>query len=231
MNQGGKSKPTSQATEFVASEEARSRASRQLLAGLWRSVRRQLPVPKGSGDISLWVCQLSGLGGLRLNGQSIETGQSHIEAEAALRALGPEASPETIRERFAAANALKEGPYYLGMMAAASGEDFAKFDTAFTELAKQAGTLWVPGFEPPFPVSFDAGVQMNRALRVTLVCTVLQRVHPLTLIARALKGDQEAVLDLVKADKLFLQDRCTQKIIRDAGLRNDEQFIRRLASA
>jgi hypothetical protein len=154
-----------------------------------------------------------------------------IEGEAALRTLGPEASPEKIREKFVAANALKLSSYFTGMMAAASGEDFATFDTAFTELAKRAANLWAPDFESPFPVSFGAAVRMNRALRVTLVCTVLQRVHPLTLIARALKGDQEAVLDLVKADKLFLPDRCTQNVIRDAGLRNDQQFIGRLAGA
>jgi hypothetical protein len=231
VDQDRKNKPTKRNSQFVASEEARSRATRQLLAGLWRSVRRQLPVPEGSEGISLWICQLSGLGALHLNGPNIETDESHIEAEAALRALGPEASPEKISEKFAATNALKASPYYQDMMAAASGEDFAKFDTAFTELAKRAGDLWTPGFEPPFPVSFDTGVQINRALRVTVVCTVLQRVHPLTLIAQALKGDQEAVLDLVKADKLFLTDRCTQKVIRDAGLRNDQQFMGRLASA
>jgi hypothetical protein len=231
MNQDGESKPTNRNSQFVASEEARSRAARQLLAGLWRSVRRQLPVPEGTGDISLWVCQLSGLGGVRLNGQNIETNQSYIEAEAALRALGPEASPEKIGEKFAAAHALKTSPCYQDMMAAAGGDDFATFDTAFTELANQAADLWAPGFRPPFPVSFDAAVQMNRAVRVTAVCSVLQRVHPLTLIARALKGDQEAVLDLVKADKLFLADRCTQNVIRDAGLRNDQPFMGRLASA
>jgi hypothetical protein len=80
-------------------------------------------------------------------------------------------------------------------------------------------------------VSLDAAVQMNRAVRATAVCTVLQRVHPLTLIARALRGHREAVLDLVKADKLFLLDRCTQNVIRDAGLRNDKQFMVRLADA
>jgi hypothetical protein len=231
MNQDGKRKPTNRNSQFVASDGARSRAARQLLAGLWRSVRRQLPVPDGTGDISLWVCQLSGLGGVGLNGQSIEADESHIEAEAALRALGPEASPEKISDKFTTANALKVGPYYQDMIAAASGKDFATFDTAFTELAKQVGNLWVPGFRPPFPVSFDAAVQMSRAVRVTSVCTVLQKVHPLTLIARALNGDQEAVVDLVRADKLFLMDRCTQNVIRDAGLRNDQPFMGRLASA
>ncbi len=231
MNQGGKSKPTKRNSEFVASEEARSRAVRQLLAGLWRWVRRHLPVPEGSRDISLWVCQVSGLGALRLNGHNIETDQSHIEAEAVLRALGPEASPAKIRDKLAAADALKVGQHYRSMMAAASGSDFAKFDAAFTEVAKRAANLWTPGFEPPFALSFDAAVQINRALRATLVCAVLQRVHPLTLIARALKGEQEAVLNLVRADKLFLSDRCTQNIIRDAGLHNDQPFLGRLASA
>lgn len=85
---------------------------------------------------------------MRLNGQSIETDQSHIEGEAALRALGPAASPEKIGEKFAAANALKVSPYYQDMMAAASGEAFAAFDTAFTELAQQAGEI---DFIPPSP--------------------------------------------------------------------------------
>jgi hypothetical protein len=162
VKQGGESKPTKRNTEFVASEEARSRAARQLLAGLWRSIRRQLPVPDGSGGISLWVCQVSGLAALRLNGPSIESQQPHIEA--ALQALGPEASPEKISQKFAAANALKASPYYRDMMAAASGENFATFDIAFTEVIplRTAGAAhWRPALVVASHLPFGAGSRLD----------------------------------------------------------------------
>jgi hypothetical protein len=56
-------------------------------------------------------------------------------------------------------------------------------------------------------------------------------MHPLLLIARASKGDRRETLDLVKADKLFLHDRCTEKVIKDAELRNDHSFLQQLARA
>jgi hypothetical protein len=117
------------------------------------------------------------------------------------------------------------------MMAAAKAGDFAAFDATYTEGAKRVAQLWAPDFTPPFPVTFDSAVQVNRAVRATVVCMVLLRVHPWTLIVRALQGEQNAVLNLVRADKLFLQDRCTQNVIRQAGLRNDVQFMARLAGA
>lgn len=39
----------------------------------------------------------------------------------------------------------------------------------------------------------------------------IHEVHPAMLIARASKGDRQATLDLIKVDKLFLHDRCTEK--------------------
>jgi hypothetical protein len=56
-------------------------------------------------------------------------------------------------------------------------------------------------------------------------------MHPLSLIAQAREGDRRAVLDLVKVDKLFLHDRCTARVIRDAELQNDRAFLGQLARA
>jgi hypothetical protein len=59
----------------------------------------------------------------------------------------------------------------------------------------------------------------------------IHEVHPASLIARASKGDRQATLDLIKVDKLFLHDSCAEKVIRDAGLRNDYSFLQQLARA
>ncbi len=55
--------------------------------------------------------------------------------------------------------------------------------------------------------------------------------HPLTLIVRAWSGDKEAVLELVRIDRLFLQDSSTAAVIRTAALRSDQPFMRQLALA
>lgn len=50
-------------------------------------------------------------------------------------------------------------------------------------------------------------------------------------MARAAKGDRVAVLSLVKADKLFVHDRCCAPTIRKAELHNDQGFISQLTRA
>jgi hypothetical protein len=72
---------------------------------------------------------------------------------------------------------------------------------------------------------------MLRAARAMAVCMAIHEVHPAWLIARASKGDRQATLDLIKVDKLFLHDSCTEKVIRDAELRNDHSFLQQLARA
>ena len=70
-----------------------------------------------------------------------------------------------------------------------------------------------------------------RATRALFLCTALYGTNPLILIARAWRGERNAVLDLVKVDKLFLQDPCTQSVIRQASLQNDREFLGQLANA
>lgn len=74
-------------------------------------------------------------------------------------------------------------------------------------------------------------VSRGRASRAAVLCMALYRENPLLLIEQAQAGDREAVLKLVKLDKLFLTDCCTSQVIRRAELQNDRIFLGRLARA
>jgi hypothetical protein len=74
-------------------------------------------------------------------------------------------------------------------------------------------------------------VARMRAARAAGLCYILHKEHPLVLIKGARDGARRAVLDLVKIDKLFLHDRCTAKVIREAELQNDQRFLRQLGKA
>ena len=60
---------------------------------------------------------------------------------------------------------------------------------------------------------------------------ILYKEHPLFLIARARGGDQKAVLQPIKIDKLFLSDGCTAPVLRQAELGCDRKFLSQLAKA
>lgn len=71
----------------------------------------------------------------------------------------------------------------------------------------------------------------SRAARAAALCMAFYKMHPLSLIAAAQNGHREAVLKLVKVDKLFLTDGCTATEIRRAELQEDCSFLRQLARA
>src|SRR5450755_1813142 len=77
----------------------------------------------------------------------------------------------------------------------------------------------------------EESLKMLRANRALAMCLSLHEAHPLLLMVRAAKGDRQAALDLIKVDKLFLHDRCTENLIKKAGLQNDRAFMRQLARA
>ena len=231
MNPSEKNKPTNRQARFVAPEGERSRTLRRFLAGLWIFVRKQRPVPEKDGDISQWICQLHGLAALRrTNGKATQDG-SDLEMGELLRTFGPELSPEKMRGNLARSDAIQRDARVQGMIEAAKRGDSATFNAGFKEIAESMQEVWLPNFKPPFDLSLSSVLQMRRSLRAILVGTALYHVHPIKLIARAWRGDKSAVLDLIRIDKLFLQDRCTLKVIRDAALRNDQAFIDQLANA
>jgi hypothetical protein len=79
--------------------------------------------------------------------------------------------------------------------------------------------------------SLEGALRLSRATHASAACWGIHEVHPLSLIARASQGDRQAVLDLVKVDYLFLHDRSTEKVIKEAELRNDHSFMEQLARA
>jgi hypothetical protein len=74
-------------------------------------------------------------------------------------------------------------------------------------------------------------VRLLRATLASVICLVTEKEHILTLIARASKGDRDAVISLVKVDKFFLRDACCEHVIRRTQLQEDKTFGLRLANA
>ena len=70
-----------------------------------------------------------------------------------------------------------------------------------------------------------------RAIRTMAICLADYKMHPLELIKKAHLGEKQAVLQLVKIDKLFLWDSCTHDVTHNAALKNDRRFLDQLARA
>ncbi len=109
--------------------------------------------------------------------------------------------------------------------------DLSAFHAARNEVAERLGRPIASTITPDTILAVLALLSRMRAARALALCVICYKMHPLSLIARARQGDRRAVLDLVKVDKLFLHDRCTARVIRDAELRNDRAFLGQLARA
>jgi hypothetical protein len=97
--------------------------------------------------------------------------------------------------------------------------DFRYLNSCIGQIADKAGLREFSAIEC---------CELLRATQVAMRVLVWYRCSPLELIDRARRGDQEAVLDLVRIDRLFLVDSCTQDVIRRAVLENDNSFTSRL---
>jgi hypothetical protein len=232
-----KNEPTSSHTKTVASEKQRSRALRGFLAGVLRFIRRDTPLPPIKGDLSSWILQLHDLGGAEVTQEPNQgTPGAQIMPPLAMwmeQLAGPELDPRKIESALAKTEKVKDRRTTKELKSLLH-EDKREFESQFGQRAREALGIWaVPEGLPAIPqlLSFEGLLKMLRAAHALAVCLAIHEVHPLLLIARASKGDQRAVLDLIKVDKLFLHDSCTEKTIRDAELRNDYPFLQQLARA
>src|SRR5207244_4222693 len=101
------------------------------------------------------------------------------------------------------------------------------FQSLFSTVVSEVTTAWsIPrDISGPFSLSFERVAELQRATRATVMCVVLNGEHPLVLMSRASKGDRLSILDLLKADKMFMHDRCCAATIRNAELQEDWKFL------
>ena len=81
--------------------------------------------------------------------------------------------------------------------------------------------------------TFDvvALLAITRAAQTAYRCIARYRVSPMVLIEQSRSGERQAVLDLVKIDKLFLFDSCTQSVLQRGLLSGNMYFNGQLARA
>ena len=111
--------------------------------------------------------------------------------------------------------------------------DVNDLNSILPQKAAQLLDVWgVPrGFYSADDISVTTVRQQLRSLRALLACFQIHKIHVLTLIAQAAKGQRQAVLDLVKLDRMFLHDTCTDAVIRQAEMLNDRYFLDQLTRA
>jgi hypothetical protein len=148
---------------------------------------------------------------------------------------------ETLREAFAisADPGKKEEKQLVELLGSISLDDAQRLSTAVGEtdvsgsnkIRSEIADKLSERITPELISAMSSFVARGRAVRAAALCTIRCKEHPLTLIARARQGDRQAVLDLIKIDKLFLTDSCTSQVIRQAELHNDHRFLQQIARA
>lgn len=101
--------------------------------------------------------------------------------------------------------------------------DFAGLNLGCQKILERAGPNW--------RLNVLECVQMVRAAQAGFRCLALYKENPIYFIERARRGDQDAALDLIRLDKLFLTDACTREVLRKAVLEHNYRFSERLSVA
>lgn len=190
-----------------------------------------------SGDLSSWIFQLHGV---KTNDarHKLEGASSGVPSVSSLtkwmaKIAGPESDPRKTRAVIAKLQDIKDSRTSQELTSLYR-ENRAAFDSEFKRQAlKVKDVANIPDGLPALSgfASSEESLKMLRANRALAMCLSLHEAHPLSLMARAAKGDRQAALDLIKVDKLFLHDRCTENLIKKAELQNDRAFMKQLARA
>lgn len=190
-----------------------------------------------SGDLSSWIFQLHGVTTDDAK-HKLEGGTSGAPSVSSLikwvaKIAGPESDPRKSRALIAKLQDVKDSRTSQELTSLYR-ENPEEFDSQFKRHAlKVKDVANIPDGLPALSgfVSFEESLKMLRANRALAICLSLHEAHPLLLMARAAKGDRQAALDLIKVDKLFLHDHCTENLIKKAELQNDHAFMKQLARA
>ena len=185
------------------------------------------------GDLSQWIAEMCAKPIEVSSGDVVGSSRAAIQRELLLKqSVAILADPRQEEEK-RLAQLIGEIPAAgLGrLLEAVRQGDSSAVNALRTEMAEKLGPRLLKQISPASVPALLALLSRMRAGRAGGLCWICYKTHPLSLIARARQGDRRAVLDLVKVDKLFLHDRCTARVIRDAELRNDRAFLGQLARA
>lgn len=228
--------PTTPRSKVVASRYEKSQLLRQILANVLRFLREKRAWPLLEGQLPAWILAMHGLKEEKLSQGPLESTYDEDEVNAVGSVLsevcGPTMDVRRMNDVIAQSRKLadEKGPK---IAEAIRQGDRDAFQASFSEVASNIlETAGIPNnFSKRMDLSFDGTAKLLRASRATLICVALYGEHPLVLIARASKEDRQAVLDLVKADKLFLHDQCCAATIKRADLQEDKRFIEQIKRA
>ena len=189
----------------------------------------------GNGGLSAWILTLHGLKAQENTAGDakprVDEGVVRASTEFVTRRLGPEIDVRQAQRSIAQTKKITDAQVPKIVEAHRNG-NLERFGTLTSHTtAEIMGAAGIPANLFPGGLSSEQFSQLWRAMRASLFCLALHNQHPLVLIKRAVKGDREAVLKLVKADKLFLQDSCCAATIRKAELQGDRGFEKQLAKA
>ena len=189
------------------------------------------------GDLSSWIFRLHGLETEQAGNELRLRSSSELDIASSMKWMeqiaGPESDPRATKSIIAKIEGVNDHRT-AGELTSLYHQDKKRFHSEFKQQARKvADAAEIPkeleaisGF-----TSFEESLKTLRASRVLVLCLSVHKTHPLSLIARAAKGDRRAVLDHVKIDKLFLHDQCTRNSIRKAELQNDRAFSKQLVRA
>jgi hypothetical protein len=223
---------TDSESKLVLSSLTAERVIRGFLADTLNFLRGRRKWPEVDGDLSDWVLKMHGfetgnpspdLDGIRISGviSSLDLlcgalqGMPHSsQIRRQLDQIGEEEKPRTLE-------------------AQRSGDKQALEAVVSKAIPRVMQVAGVPeSFSAKVGVvSFTGFARLLRATRTFLVSTALLHEHPLSLIARAFKGDRRATLDLIKVDHMFVNDRCCKETIRKAALQDDADFMAQVQRA
>jgi len=199
---------TDSESRIVPSSFTAERVVRGFLADTLNFLRGRRRWPEVDGDLSDWVLRMHGI---ETGNQSEDLGD--IDFQQILSSLDSlcaalQGTHDTEIRRQLQAIGKEEKPRVLE---AQQSNDREALDVVLSRAIPRM--LRVAGMPESYSrkvdiISFAGFVKLLRATRAMLVSMALFHEHPLSLIARAFRGDRRATLDLIKVDHMFVNDRC-----------------------
>ncbi|MGH9616205.1 MAG: hypothetical protein ACRD28_05625 [Acidobacteriaceae bacterium] len=235
MSEDGKSKPTLPGPNFVGDgPAAETIAELCLTLGDWMLSEDEGVSLLGSppGEMSAWISQLvsKGVSFERHHISERDKGAVHRDAVREAFHLMVDTANKDEKQLLNLLGTLPPDAMQQAVESIQKGDKQSINETR-SRIVERMCREFAKNVTPEKVAALGALVGRVRASRAASLCMVLYKTNLVCLIADARAGNQEAVLKLIKIDKLFLTDSCTSQAIRQAGLKIDRAFLKRLAKA